>query len=68
MLQQNWISTVFFLSAMLHNQMLTQDYLVLVTVTKVGQASAVKDIQRCLDDGRDTKLNSANTEFHIRRG
>jgi len=65
MLQQNWISTVFFLSAMLHNQMLTQDYLVLVTVTKVSQASAVKDIQRCLDDYRDTKLNNANTEFCI---
>ena len=38
MLQQNWISTVFFLSTMLHNEMLTQDYLVLVTVRKVGQA------------------------------
>jgi len=56
---------------LMDHQLLSSAQQVYLTVTKVGQALAVKDTQRPqrrLYDGRDTKLNSANTEFHIRRG
>jgi len=53
---------------LMDHQLLSSTQQVYVTVTKVGQALAVKDILRCLDDGRNTKLNSTNMEFCIRRG
>ena len=63
-----WVLAYNRFMGLMDHQLLSSTQQIYVTVTKVGQALAVKDILRCLDDGRNTKLNSTNMEFCIRRG